>query len=424
MFFALILFFLLFHMALGLPVAFSLFFTSLIGIFLTGQSLFIIPHVVYSGLDNFVLLSVPLFILMGHIMLRGGIGEKIFAWANVWVRHLPGGLVLAAILSCAIFAAISGSSVATALTIGIVAIPAMLSRGYQKEFTLGTIAAGGTLGILIPPSIPMILYGTITEESVGKLFIAGILPGIVITILLLIYAMAACLRNPNLYRKESPADWNERWSTTISFSPILSLPIVVIGGIYTGIFTPTEASAVGVILSYLISMKKLKIQDILEIIKETASTTTMLLTIVAAAKLFGHVMTTMQVAQDLTRFIIDLQVQPWGFLIFANILLLFLGCLLDPASIILIITPIFLPVLQALRIDLIWFGVIFTVNMELGNVTPPVGMNLFVLAGVHEGVRYEDVVRGVLPFVIVLAVGLVIVMMFPTLSTWLPGFTK
>lgn len=424
MFFALTLFFLLFFMALGLPVAFSLFLTSLIGIFLTGQSLYIIPHVVYSGLDNFVLLSVPLFILMGHILLKGGIGEQIFDWANVWVRHLPGGLVLAAIISCAIFAAISGSSVATALTIGIVAIPAMLSRGYQKEFTLGTLAAGGTLGILIPPSIPMILYGTITEESVGKLFIAGVLPGMVIMVLLLLYAAAACLRNPSLYKKEPPAGWREKLNKSISFSPILSLPVVVIGGIYSGIFTPTEASAVGVILSYLLSMKKLKMRDLLEVIKETASTTTLLLTIVAAAKLFGHVMTTMQFAQDLMKFIIDLQIPPWGFLIFVSILLLFLGTLLDPASIILIVTPIFLPVLQALKIDLIWFGVIFTVNMELGNITPPVGMNLFVLAGIHEGVRYENVVRGVLPFIIVLGVGLVIVMLFPALSTWLPSFTK
>jgi len=424
MLFVFIVFILLFCMAVGLPVGFSLFFSSLVGIFLTGQSLFIIPHVVYSSLDNFVLLSIPLFILMGQIMLKGGIGEKIFDWANVWVRHLPGGLILAAILSCAVFAAISGSSVATALTIGMVAIPAMLSRGYQKEFVLGALAAGGTLGILIPPSIPMILYGTITEESVGKLFIAGILPGIVITILLMVYVAVTCTRNPHIYRKESPSSWSERWQKTINFLPILSLPIVVIGGIYIGIFTPTEASAFGVILSYLISMKKLKIRDIFGIMKETASTTVMLLTIVAAAKLFGHVMATMQVAQDLTKFIVESHVQPWTFLIFVSVLLLFLGTLLDPAGIILILTPILFPVLQALKIDLIWFGVIFTVNMEIGNVTPPVGMNLFVLAGIQKGIRYEEVVRGVLPFIIVLGVGLVIVMLFPTLSIWLPSFTK
>lgn len=409
---------------MGLPVAFSLFFSSLVGILLTGQSLFIIPHVIYSALDNFVLLSLPLFILMGHIMLKGGIGEKIFDWANVWVRQLPGGLVLASILSCAVFAAISGSSVATALTIGIVAVPAMLSRGYKKEFILGALAGGGTLGILIPPSIPMILYGTITEESVGKLFIAGIIPGIVIATLLMAYTIIACIRNPNLYRKEFTSSWAERWEKTKAFLPITSLPIVVIGGIYAGIFTPTEASAVGVILSYLISMKDLKIPDLKGIIKDTASTAIMLLTIVAAAKLFGHVMATLQVAQDLTKFILAQNIQPWLFIILVNILLLFLGTIMDPAGIILITTPIFFPILQALNIDLIWFGVIFTVNMELGNVTPPVGMNLFVLAGIQKGIRYEEVVRGVLPFILVLGVGLVIVILFPSLSLWLPSFTK
>ena len=422
--FAVIVFILLLCLAIGLPVAFSLFFSSLIGILLTSQSLFIIPHVVYSALDNFVLLAIPLFIFMGHIMLEGGIGETIFDWANVWLRHLPGGLVLASILSCALFAAISGSSVATALTIGIVAFPAMVARGYQKEFVLGALAAGGTLGIIIPPSIPLILYGTITEESVGKLFIAGIIPGIVIVSYLMIYSIVACSKNPRLYTKVPPSSWKERWEKTIVFIPILSLPVIVIGGIYTGIFTPTEASAVGVICSYLTCMKKLGFRDIIDILKRTAKTSIMLLSIVAGAKLFGHVMATMQVAQNLTKFVIQLQVQPWMFIVFVMILLIILGALLDPAGIILITTPIFLPILQTLGIDLIYFGVIFTVNMELANVTPPVGMNLFVLSGIMEGVRYEDVVRGVIPFIIVLALGFVTVVLFPTLSTWLPTYAK
>ncbi len=406
----------------GLPVAFSLGTTSTILIYLHDLPERIIGQTVFSSMESFVLLAIPLFVLMSQILLDGKVGDQLFDVMNSWVRHLPGGLAIATILSCAFFAAITGSSAATAATVGMVAFPAMVERGYDRRFTLGLLAAGGTLGILIPPSIPMILYGAVTEESVGKLFIAGIVPGLILTGLFIGYAVWKS--RSGAYEPMPRADWAERWRITRRNLWGILLPLLIIGGIYSGAFTPTEAAAVGLAYSLFITLfvyRTLRISDLPKVCVKSVGTSCMIAMIIGGALLFGKVMTLMEIPQTLTELVIAKGLPALGFIVVMNLLMIVLGCVLETVSIILLTMPLVTPILGVLGIDPIWYAVILVINMEMALITPPVGVNLYVISGIDPDVRMAEIIQGVLPFMLLMVVMLVLVIAFPGLSLWLPS---
>lgn len=416
---------LLFILFAGLPVAFSLGTTSVVLIFLFDLPMKIIATTVFGSLDSFIILSVPLFVLMSQVLLDGRIGDDLFEVMNAWVRHLPGGLAIATILACAFFAAISGSSAATAATIGLVAYPAMIERGYDKKFVLGLLACGGTLGILIPPSIPLIIYGSVTEESVGKLFIAGVIPGLLLTATLIVYAVYRSKKGS--FAPISPASWQERFRVTGKNIWGILLPFLILGGIYTGAFTPTEAAAVGLLYSLIITLviyRTLKLRDIPGICLKAVGTSCMIAMIITGALLFGRVMTMLEIPQKLTELIIEWRLTPFMFVVAMNILMLLLGCILETVSIIMLTMPLVAPIMAALSIDPIWYAIVLTVNLELALVTPPVGMNLYVLKGIQPDIPMSEILKGVVPFLILLAAFLILTMLFPSMSTWLPSMMK
>ncbi|MBS1116221.1 MAG: dicarboxylate transporter, DctM subunit, partial [candidate division NC10 bacterium] len=409
----------------GLPVAFSLGATSVLLVGLFDLPVKLIASTVFTSLDSFVVIAIPLFVLMSRILLDGKVGDDLFEVMNVWVRHLPGGLAIATILACAFFAAISGSGAATAATIGMVAYPAMIERGYQKRFILGLLACGGTLGILIPPSIPLIVFGAVTEESIGRLFIAGIIPGLVLTAILIVYAVYRSKRGG--YVPMEAASWPERFRVTRRNLWGIALPFLILGGIYTGVFTPTEAAAVGLTYSLFITLfiyRTLGPRDLPDICLKAVGTSCMIALIISGALLFGRVLTLIEIPQRLTALIIDWKLSALMFVLAMNILMLFLGCILETVSIILLTVPLVAPILEALKIDPIWYAIVLTVNMEMALVTPPVGMNLYVINGLSDDIHMSEVIRGVAPFIVILAAFLLLTMLFPPMSTWLPSMMK
>ena len=417
-----VIFLLLLILFVGLPVAFSLGTTSLLLVFLYALPMKVVGSSIFTSLDSFVVLSIPLYVLMSQILLDGRVGDDLFDVANVWVRHLPGGLAIATVCSCAFFAAITGSGAATAATIGMVAYPAMIERGYEKKFTLGLLAAGGTLGILIPPSIPLILYGSITEESVGKLFIAGIVPGLVLTAIFIAYAVYKSKRGGFVPLPKS--GWAERISITRKNLWGLILPFLIIGGIYTGAFTPTEAAAVGLVYSLFVTLvvyRTISLKQLPAICVKSMMTSSMIAMIIAAAVLFGRVMTMLEIPQKLTEFVISNNFSPMMFIIAMNLLMIVLGCILETVSIVLLTMPLVTPILHALHIDPIWYAIILTVNMTMALITPPVGMNLYVINGLRDDIHMSEVITGVWPFVLIIGGMLVLTMIFPMMSTWLPS---
>src|SRR5699024_78446 len=296
-------------------------------------------------------------------------------------------------------------------------LPEMTKRGYQRRYVLGLLAAGGTLGILIPPSIPMILYGTVTGESVGKLFVAGIVPGIVLTLAFMIFSSIQMR-----HIREEPATWGERWEATKKAIWGLILPVVIIGGIYTGIFTPTEAAAVGVVLSFLIAIlvyRNLTIENLKEISITTVKTNEMILFIMVGAMLLGYILTVVQIPQTITNYATSLDVSKWVIFIFINIVLLILGMFLETVSILVITLPILYPIITALGFDPIWFAIIMIINMELALISPPVGLNLFVLKGLDNRNTISEIVKGVVPYAIIMILFIVILSLFPEIATFL-----
>jgi C4-dicarboxylate transporter DctM subunit len=409
----------------GLPVFISLGVLAAGILVFTGQSLSSLSSTFYGSMDNFVLLAVPLFMLMAQIMTKGGVGDDLFDFVHVWLRHLPGGLAMTTVVTCALFAAICGSSTATAATIGIAAIPSMLRYNYDKPFVLGLVAAGGTLGILIPPSGPMIIFGAITDTSVGKLFIAGILPGLLISLLFVSYCWLHGRRIPEI-AFATPSNWPERRQAFKRAALSLAMPPIIVGGIYLGVFTPTEAAGIGALLSFIICFllyRRLGWKDLLPILLDTIKTTAMIFMIIGAAIFFGQVLTINQIPQRIVQLAVDMALGKWSFLIFINAMLLFLGCFLEVVSVILIVVPIFFPVILRLGIDPVWFAVIFTLNMEIALITPPVGMNLYVLLGITD-TDMREILKGVWPFLLLLALSLAVIMLVPALSLWLPGYIR
>ena len=405
---------------MGLPVAFTLCLLALGGMFFFNGGTFAfsqIPIISYKSLDDFSLTALPMYVLMSQVLVVSGVGKDLFEMASRWFRHFPGGLAIATIFCCTIFSAISGSSVATAVTVGAVALPEMIRRGYEKKHVLGLLAAGGTLGILIPPSIPMIIYGSVTGESVGKLFIAGIVPGIVLTLAFMIFASYQ-----TRHIKDIPATWAERMEASKKAIWGLLLPVIIIGGIYTGFFTPTEAAAVGVVFSFVIAFvvyKNMTVDNLKLIIIATVKTNAMILFIIVGAMLLGFILTILQIPQQIVSFATAQDVSPWIVFIMINIVLLVLGMFLETVSILVITLPILYPIIMALGFDPIWFAIIMVINMELALISPPVGLNLFVLKGLDKNNSINEIVRGVIPYAAIMIVFMVVLSFFPEIATFL-----
>lgn len=380
-------------------------------------------EIVFGKLNIYLLVAIPLFTLMAHFMIRGKVVDDLYGTAHTLLRHLPGGIGVATVAACTIFAAISGSSVATALTIGAVAIPQMIRYGYSPRVAYGVVAGGGTLGILIPPSGPMVLYAVVADASIGRLFIAGVIPGLMIAALFAAFCVGYDLfanrhieRPPRASLREMAcAVWRSVWA--------LLLPVFVLGGMYMGVFTATEAAGAGALAALLIAVlvyRTLGPADIWGAAMDAARTSAMIFMILAGAAVFGHVLTLMRVPQEIVGLVTHYDLSQIQFLIALMAVIFVLGMFLETISIILITTPVVLPVLAALSIDPIWYGVLLMINLELALITPPVGMNLFTIKAITRA-PIEEIIRGVGPYVVLLMLGLVLLLAFPGIATWLPS---
>jgi C4-dicarboxylate transporter, DctM subunit len=407
---------------LRVPIAISLGLSSILTLLLfSEQSLVSLTQRFFFSLQGVPpLLAIPFFILAGALMTTGGVAKRMIAFANSLVGHFRGGLAMAALLACALFAAVSGSSPATVVAVGSIMIAGMARSGYTREFAAGLICNAGTLGILIPPSIVLVVYGAVTETSVGDLFIAGIVPGLLLTAMLMI-VVAFLARRLDLPRQPR-ADWRTVLKAGRDAIWGLLLIVIILGGIYSGIFTPTEAAAVSAVYAFLIAVfvyRDVRLREVPKVLADAARTTAMLMFIIGNAYLFSFVLTTEQVPQTMSQWITDLGLPPWGFLIVLNLLLLVAGSFMEATSVVLIFAPIMFPIATALGIDPIHLGIIMTINMEIGMVTPPVGLNLFVTSGISE-LPVTKVIRAALPWLFVLLAALIAVTYVPWVSLVLP----
>ena len=378
-------------------------------------------EIVFGKLNTYLLVAIPLFTLMAHFMIRGKVVDDLYATAHTLLRHLPGGLGIATVAACTIFAAISGSSVATALTIGSAAIPQMLRYGYNPRTAYGVVGAGGTLGILIPPSAPMVLFGVVSDTSIGQLFMAGVIPGLLVALIFALYCMWSA--HGRTAERLPRARLGEALAAIRRSIWALSLPPLILGGMYFGVFTATEAAGVGALAALLIALlayRSLGIRGICEAARDAARTSAMLFMILIGAALFGHVLTKLRIPQQMVELVTTYGVSQIEFLIAVMVLVFVLGMFLETISIILITTPVVLPALVALDINPVWYGVLLTINLELALITPPVGMNLFAIKAITKA-PIGEIIAGIAPYVVLLVAGLGMVMAFPELALWLPG---
>lgn len=420
---------LLLLLLVGVPVAVSLGIVGIVGgaLLISPAMLSQLPQIAFTQSSSFILIVAPLFVLMSEIISASTIGTRLFIVVQTWLGRLPGALGMAAVISCSGFAAICGSSPVTAATIGKVAIPEMSKMGYSQRLALGATAAGGTLGILIPPSIALILYGVITETSIGDLFIAGIVPGIMIAFLLCFTIFLMVLKNPSLAPAvQERVRMKEKVTGLVHVAPILILAFLVIGSIYVGMTTPTEAAAFGVIgaLVIVLVMRQLGFKKLSNVLSNTVKTTGMFFLLVIGGMFASFILTRLRIPQGMAEFILGFDMPGWMIIVVINILILILGMFLDPMSILVIVVPIFFPTVIALGFDPVWFGILVTINMEIGAITPPVGFNLFVLKSVIPDIKMSDVVIGSLWFVVPMIIGLIIIGVFPDIALFLPSLMK
>ncbi len=420
-----VLFFL--FLAMGMPVFGALGISSVIGIYLLlgPRGLGAVPGVIYDRLNSFTLVAVPLFILMGEIIFVTDIGSDIFTAASLWLNRLTGGLAMASVVSAAIFGALCGVSIAGAATIGSFAIPEMLKRGYSKSMAIGPVTAAGALALLIPPSLAFILYGEVADESVGKLFIGGIVPGITLAFMMIIYIGIVCKMNPKLAPKLTDVvTWKMRFTSLARVWPSLVLIFLVLGGIYFGVCTPTEAAAVGCVGSFLINLHRrtLNWTVIQGIFMKTILTSGMILFIFTSALLFGYVLTLLEAPQNLIMILEKAHLSHWMTLTFAMGVLILMGMFMDIVSVILISTPLLLPIILNLGYNSLWYGIIVGITCEMAVITPPIGLNLYIIKGVSpDYISLSDIIAGAIPFVFVELACLIIFIVFPELCLWLPG---
>ena len=406
---------------IGMPIAISLGLSSVVAILLFGKSsLASLSLKLFDTSEHYTLMAIPFFILGGALMSTGGVAKRLVRFAVACVGHIRGGLAIAAVLACTFFAAVSGSSPATVVAVGSIMIAGMVSAGYTKEFAAGVMCNAGTLGILMPPSIVMVVYCAVTEQSVGRLFLAGIIPALLLSasLMLAIYIRARIINLP----AQPKASTKELIDSAKDAVWGFFLLFIIMGGIYGGIFTPTEAAAVAAVYAVLVSLfiyKDITFKTLPHVFVDASKTTVMLMFIIANAILFAHILTTERIPQVITEQITSMGLSPITFLIIVNLVLLVAGNFMEPTAILLILAPIFFPIAVALGIDPIHLGIIMVVNMEIGMITPPVGLNLFVTSGI-TGMSLLSVVKAAFPWLSVLLVFLVVITYFPKISTILP----
>ncbi len=382
-----------------------------------------VGHTTMRTVTDYNFAVIPLFLLMGSFASTSGMSRELFRGANAFLGHLRGGLGIATIAACGGFAAICGSSVATAATFSRVAYPEMRRHKYPQSFATGVIAAGGTLGIMIPPSTVFAVYGLITEQDIGKLFIAGIIPGLVAVSMYMLTITLIGWARPGFLPKGERSSWTERLAAVRDVWAVLLLFAFIIGGLYGGLFTATEAAGAGAGGAFIIGVvrRRLAGADILQSLLETTRTTAAVFTVLIGALLFGYFLTVTQTPQKVTEFLTGLGVGRYGVLALIMVMYLVLGCLMDALAMIILTVPIIFPVITQLGFDPVWFGVIIVMTVELGLIHPPVGMNIFVIKSVIEDVKISTIFYGVLPFIVTDLIRLVILIAFPILATWLPS---
>ncbi|MDR1976691.1 MAG: TRAP transporter large permease subunit [Campylobacteraceae bacterium] len=408
-------------MLVGVPVSVSLGASTIItALLFTNLDVGDFAEHVFNGLNQYTLMAIPMFILAGSFLSKGSAAQRIVDFAKAIVGHLPGGLPISAIFACMVFAAVSGSSPATVVAIGSVMYGAIKEAGYPAKYAIGTIATSGSLGILIPPSVVFIVYGVTAEQSIGDLFVAGIVPGIMLGLMLMAFAYFGARKLG--FKGGKPLSFKERFKAFRRAFWALLIIVIVVGGIYGGIFTPTEAGAVCAVYAFVVSFfvyRDIKLKDVYRVILDSAMTTSMVFFIIANAMIFAHFLTGETIPHQITQMILDADVGPITFLIIVNILLLIMGQFMEPSSVVMITTPLLLPIAVALGIHPVHLGVIMIVNMEIGMVTPPVGLNLFVASAI-TGLNLKEVVVAALPWALTIFAGLILITYIPAISLWLP----
>ena len=415
-----VLFLLLFN---GVWVFAALGIAGVLGIWLFGVNLGSALSLQMWGTTNsFILTAVPLFIFLGEIMLRSGISASLYKGIITWVGQFPGGLIHSNIVACALFAAISGSSVATAATIGTVAIPDQEARRYDRSLILGSITASGTLGILIPPSIIMIIYGSWMEVSIAKLFMGGVIPGVIIALMFMVYIVIKCSLQPNLAPRVA-SSWRQRALSIKDIWPSLVIILFIVLAIYTGLMTPTETAAVSAVAALVITLilRRFSFSLLYDCAFNAVHTTAMLMIIVVGAKIFVMALIYLKLTTLLPALMESLNMPPLMVLIFIYVIYLVLGCFFDSISLLMVTLPFVGPVLHLMGIDFIWFGIVATILVEIGLITPPVGMNLYVIMGIAKNCSLSEITRAILPFFFMLLIGVVLLNVFPQLALWLPS---
>ena len=412
--------------ASGMPIAFALGAVSVAALLFTEgtSSLDILGETFFAGLNSFTLVSIPMFILMGAAVASSPAGKDLYEALDRWLNRVPGGLVLSNLGACSIFAALSGSSPATCAAIGKMGIPEMRQRGYPPEIATGSIAAGGTLGILIPPSITMIVYGIATETSIGRLFIAGILPGLLLTGLFMLWSIYACWRQGlSLKSMAERYSWKQKFEVLPRVLPFLAIIAGILYVLYGGVATPSEAAGVGALFCLVLVIviyRMFRAKPIIAMFRDTAKESVMIMMIIAASELFAFTLSLTFVTQSIAEWISMLDVNRWVLMALINAFLLVAGFFLPPVAVILMTAPILLPIILQAGFDPYWFAVILTVNMEIGLITPPVGLNLYVINGIAPDIRLQTILRGSLPYVMCMVLAIVILCIFPGIVTWLP----
>jgi C4-dicarboxylate transporter DctM subunit len=410
----------------GVPVAFGLGALSLafLVLFQGFDALRVVAETFYAGLNDFTLVSIPMFVMMGAAIGSSPAGKDLYEALDRWLYRLPGGLVISNLGACAIFAALTGSSPACCAAIGKMGIPEMRRRGYPDDIATGSICAGGTLGILIPPSITFILYGIATETSIGRLFLAGVLPGLMLTGLFMLWTLFIIWkRGFRSHAIDFRYSWKQKFGSIPKIAPFIAIIVGVMYVLYGGVATPSEAAGVGAALCVVCAVVIYRMWDPKswwQILRDTTRESVMILTIIAAAVLFGYMLTSLYLTQTLAQAIAEMHVNKWVLMLLINIFLLVCGFFIPPAAIILMTSPILLPIITAAGFDPVWFGVILTINMEVGLIHPPVGLNIYIVQAIAPDVPVTRVMWGTIPYVLCMFLAIVILCIFPEIATWLP----
>ncbi|WP_033067087.1 TRAP transporter large permease [Thalassospira australica] len=411
----------------GIPVGIGLLLVSIgfIVIFDGTGSLPLLPEILFGKLESFEVLAIPMFILMGAVVASSRAGGDLYSVLDRWLTRVPGGLVISNLGACAIFSALSGSSPATCAAIGKMGIPAMRERGFPDTVAAGSIAAGGTLGILIPPSVTMIVYGISTETSIGRLFLAGLLPGLLVTALFMAWSLYSTWRQGNAQAALGVVkySWKEKFEILPRVLPFLVIIGAVLFALYGGVATPSETAGVGALFCLITAMivyRMWKPGQLWNVMRDTTKESVMILLIIGAAGLFSYMLSSLFITQSIAQWISALEVNRWVLMGFINVFLLISGFFLPPVAVILMSAPILLPVIINAGFDPYWFAVILTINMEIGLITPPVGLNLYVINGIAPDIRLQSILKGAFPYVLCMILAIVILCFFPEIATWLP----